>query len=83
MGLASRGVGVAGAASVEALLRRRSSTIVAIGALRSGKTHTLYGPAEQLCNPSDASWKAWGLLPRAAHHLSARLQSDAAKDRLQ
>ena len=58
-----------GAASVEALLRRRSSTIVAIGALRSGKTHTLYGPAEQLCNPSDASWKAWGVLPRAAHHL--------------
>ena len=49
--------------------RRRSSTIVAIGALRSGKTHTLYGPAEQLCNPSDASWKAWGVLPRAAHHL--------------
>ncbi len=60
------------AGATEGVLLGRSCAIIAVGAPSSGKTYSLFGPAEVLANATGSSWKEWGLLPRASHHLFSR-----------
>ena len=60
------------AGATEGVLLGRSCAIIAVGAPSSGKTYSLFGPAEILANATGSSWKEWGLLPRASHHLFSR-----------
>eukprot|EP00966_Prymnesium_polylepis_P020604 473913-Prymnesium_polylepis.1 len=45
-----------GAPTVEGLLRGESTTLVALGAGRTGKTYTLFGPPALLSNPAGSAW---------------------------
>ena len=58
-----------GASLTAEILEGRSQSLLVCGAAGAGKTYSLFGSPSLLADPTTDSWRHWGLLPRAGHHL--------------